>query len=612
MQRSIGPIPPRVARRTCAVVGAALLLASCANWLRRAEPAVPAAAPASAIDASPVPARPADTGLNEHWHRGAFMQIDIRAYQDSDGDGVGDLKGLIRRLDYLDELGVRGLLLMPWQPGSGEGRGDALTDFRGVDPALGTLADVDELLRRAHAKGVGVVLDYPLNHASAAHPFFVDALRDSGSAFRDWFVWSADAPRGWDVRGRNPWHAVARTGFFTSGPQHYYGVSGAARPDFDFVKQPKVLEHHLDNLRFWLNRGVDGFRLLGTAHLIEHDAQRWFDQPESRKLASIVAQTVQAYPKRFVACDATEAAAAWAAACGRVIDGGLGRAVVQASRGESAAAVQALAELLRKADAGVATWISSPDASAGGVRLADELGGDAAAIRLAAATYLLLPGSPFLHYGEEVGQDGSTTAAVVAVAGPATAPTTTGTAPDTRGLPAAPPRAGAAAAVQSASPALRGPMSWAHPNAGRDDGFSRREQGAPPMAANLEWANAAAQRGAFGSIHGAYRDLLDLRNRRPSISRGDIEAVFVRGQVLGFVRVLGDERTLVVVNHGPRRVEVDAAGLPRRARVAPIYPRRAGASYIAQIALADAAGRFEVDMPPRSARVFDIEAPRRN
>ncbi len=598
-QRLTAQALPRVACRALVIGVAALALASCANWFRRGEPAAAPAVPASpapsAIDASPVPARPADTGLPEHWHRGAFMPIDIRAYQDSDGDGVGDLKGLIRRLEYLDELGVRGLLLMPWQPGSGEGRGDALTDFRGVDPALGTLADVDELLAQAHARRIGIVLDYPLNHASAAHPFFVDAVRGTGSAYRDWFVWSAQAPRGWDVRGRNPWHAVARSGFFGAGsPQYYYGVFGAARPDFAFA-QPKVLEHHLDNLRFWLNRGVDGFRLLGSAQLVEHDAQRWYDQPESRKLASIVAQVVQAYPKRLLACDAAESAAAWAGVCGRAFDAGFGEVVVQASRGEAAAAVQALGEALRKGDAAVATWISSPDASAGNVRLADEVGGDASAHRLAAASYLLLPGSPHVHYGEEVGQDGS-----AAAAQPAGAESTAGTASTRRD------------AAPGASPALRGPMSWAEPNGGSDSGFSSRKQALPPMAANLAANNAATQRGAFGSLHSAYRELLDMRNRRPSIARGDIEGVFVRGHVLGFVRVLGDERTLVVINYGSRRVEVDVAGLPRRARVAPLYPRRAGASYVAQIVLADAQGRLEVDMPPRSARAFDIEAPRRN
>ncbi len=584
-----------MARPACAVgvVFAALLRAACARWFRPGEPPAP---PPLKVDAPPVAERIADNGLPDHWQRGAFMQIDVRAYQDSDGDGVGDIKGLTRRLDHLKDLGVRGLLLLPVQPGAAEGRGDAVNDARSVDPLLGTLADVDELLKQAHARSIGVVFDYPLNHSSANHAFFVDARRDRASPWRDWFVWAAEAPRGWDARGRNPWHAGER-----GGGGYYYGVVGANRPDFNF-KNPKVIEHHLDNLRFWLNRGVDGFRLLGVTHLVEHDAARWNDQPESRRVAQIVAQAVKAYPKRFLACDAGVDVAAWADICGGAFAQGFGAQVVAAARGD-AAAVQPLADQLRRVDADTALWLSSLDATAGTVRLWDEVSGDAAAYRVAAASYLLLPGAPFIHYGEEVGQQ---------------APATTVT-----------PPAAADAAAPSASLALRAPMSWAAPNAGSVDGFSTAASLAPSsapssvppsaaaavsasFAANLSTYNAAAQRQEFASVYNTYKDLLELRNRRPSVARGSIEAVAVRGQVLSFVRVQGDERTLVVINYGARRVELDIAGLPRRARVAPIHPKRAGASYVAQIVLADAGGRLAVGMPPRSARVFDVEPQRRD
>ncbi len=549
-----------IGARATSALAAALLLTSCA-WLRPSADAPRPTVRAREVDASAIAPRPADSGLPERWHHGAFMQIDVRAYQDSDGDGVGDLKGLVRRLDHLKELGVRGILLMPIQPGSHEGRGDAIDDPRSVDPALGTLADVDELLAQAHARGIGVAMDYPLNHGGVGHPFFVDARRGASSPYRDWYVWASEAPKGWDVRGRSPWHVAERA----SGA--YYGVFGAARPDYNFGN-PKVLAYHLDNLRFWLNRGVDGFRLIGSAHLVEHDAARFVDQPESRRIASLVAQTVKSYPKRFVVCDAAVETRAWAELCSTAFAQGFGALVVQAARGE-AAAVPALSEQLRKLDTAAALWISSPDATADNNRLGDEVNGDAVAYRLTAATYLLLPGVPFVHYGEEVGQEAS-------------------------------------------SRAVRAPMSWAAPNGGSVDGFSTRAEVVAPMAPNVAAANVAAQRQAFGSIFDTYRDLLDLRNRRPSVAQGGIDAVSARGQVLSFVRTQGDERTLVVVNYGARRAEVDVAGLPRRARVAPIYPKRAGSSYIAQIVLADSAGRLAVDMPARSARVFDVEPQRRD
>ena len=168
-----------------------------------------AACAAPPIDISPVPARIQPSPLAEGWQHGAFMEIFVRAYQDSDGDGIGDLRGLTLRLDYLQDLGVRGIWLMPITASADHDHGYATTDFRAIEPQYGTLADFDELIAQAHRRGIGVIVDYVINHSAASHPLFVAARQDKASPWRDWFLWSDESPPGWDIWGKYPWYHVA-------------------------------------------------------------------------------------------------------------------------------------------------------------------------------------------------------------------------------------------------------------------------------------------------------------------------------------------------------------------------------------------------------------------
>ena len=208
--RAAGRPADRAARPrggVCAVLAAATaaLLQACGSPPGAAPGQVSAEAPAAAIDTRPVPADRQPLGLPEHWDRGVFMEIFVRAYQDSDGDGHGDLRGLISRLDHLQDLGVRGLWLMPITANADGDHGYATTDYRAIDPRYGTLADFDELVREARRRGIGIVMDYVINHAAAEHPMFRLARQGPGAPFRDWFVWSESKPQGWDIWGVDPW-----------------------------------------------------------------------------------------------------------------------------------------------------------------------------------------------------------------------------------------------------------------------------------------------------------------------------------------------------------------------------------------------------------------------
>ncbi len=507
------------------------LLSGCARFQQKK---TAEGGPLPPVDVSVVEAKPLDSGLPEHWHRGAFMQISVRAYQDSDGDGVGDLRGLIRRLDHLKDLGVRGLLLMPIMPAADRDQADAVIDYRAIDPAYGSLADFDELIREAHARGIGVILGYGVSHSAAAHPLFVQARSAATNPYRDWYLWPQPAPR-------------------------------IDRPGFN-LRNPMVVAWHLDNLRFWLNRGVDGFSFDGVSHLIDGDSARGSSQPESHRLASLLAEAVRAYPNRYVVCDAGNNPQAYGdpAVCGAAFAFELAPHFAKAAKGDAASAKE-LIDYFKRAPSSMATLVSSHD-SVLGPRLWDQVGGDLAAYKLAVASYLLQPGTPFIDYGEEVGQAGDPSA----------------------------------------------PMSWAADNVGNAAGFTPKGPPFRAVAPNVAEQNVAAQNKTFGSIYSTYKELLDLRNRRPSIAHGSFDQSFVRGAVIGYLRSSGNEHTLVVTNYGTRRVELEVGGLPRRARVAPIYPRRAGASYIAQIVLADARGQLQIDMPARSTRIFDVEPQRRD
>jgi glycosidase len=272
---------------------------------------------AAPIDLSPVRAAPSPITLPAHWHRGVFMEIFVRAYQDSDGDGVGDLKGLISRLDYLQELGIRGIWLMPIQANADGDHGYATIDHRAVAPEYGTLEDFDALLREAAQRGIGVIIDYVVNHGAAEHPLFVRARADRKSPWRKWFVFRKALPADaadWDIWGAFPWYHVGS--------------------------------------RAWDFKG-----------------------------------------------DIKQMARAPADLCGGAFAFGYVHHFIKAAESD-AASVKQLADYYRKQSPTMATFLSSHDRFAGD-RLWDEVEGDSLAYRLAAAGYLLQPGTPFVYYGEK-------------------------------------------------------------------------------------------------------------------------------------------------------------------------------------------------------------------
>ena len=506
------------------------------------------------VDTGPVAMADPGSSLPPNWQQGAFMEIFVRGYQDSNGDGIGDLKGLTSRLDYLKDLGVTGLWLMPVTASQDHDHGYAVADFRAVETPYGSLADLDELLRQAHARGIGVILDYVMNHSAAQNPLFLNSRDSAANPFRNWYLWQDSHPVGWNVYGSDPWRLAAGA--------YYYAPFWDQMPDFNLLN-PAVVAYHQDNLRFWLNRGVDGFRFDAVGNLVEHGPAAWENQPENYTLMAGVRSLLNGYAQRYMVCEAPVDPAGFGAACGsafafRVQPNPPARSVIADAVKGDAAAIQKVASYFPPGQtSNQATMVSNHDSFAG-QRLYDQVGGNLAQYRLAAATYLLQPGIPFIYYGEEVGMGGGS------------------------GL--------------SGDAQLRSPMSWTASAAGFTSGSPFR---AP--AANIAGFNAEAAAADPNSLLAFYKQLLALRKSSAALARGSYDTAAVSGKVYSFQRHLGTQHALVVLNYGSSGSMATLAGLPANAtlHVATAWPAGGPATMIS-----DADGKGAWMAASQSVTVF--------
>ncbi|MBW3606142.1 MAG: alpha-amylase [Actinobacteria bacterium] len=223
-------------------------------------------------------ASPGETRQRPRWWAGAVgYEIYIRSFNDASGDGIGDLEGLRRRLAYLADLGVDYLWITPFYPSPQADHGYDVADYTDVDPVYGTLADFDGVVRDAHALGLRVIIDIVPNHTSNQHPWFRDAVTSRHADKRGYYVWRAPAPDGgppnnWVSKFGGPaWTLHEATG------QYYMHTFLPEQPDLNW-SSVQVLDEFDAILRFWLDRGVDGFRV-DTAHLLTEDPH-YRDNPQ--------------------------------------------------------------------------------------------------------------------------------------------------------------------------------------------------------------------------------------------------------------------------------------------------------------------------------------------
>ncbi|MBS0440632.1 MAG: alpha-amylase [Proteobacteria bacterium] len=531
--------------RRLAAFSLALLLAACGGG------GGGSTGPLPSFDTSAVAAADAGGMPNADWRAGPFAEIFVRGYQDSDGDGIGDLKGLTSRLDYLKDLGVTGIWLMPITRSQDQDHGYAVSDYRNVEAAYGSLADLDTLVAQAHQRGIGVVLDYVMNHSAAQHPAFVNANSGSGNAYRNWYIFNSPCPGGWSIYGNNPW----RSG--TDGC--YFAPFWDQMPDFN-LKNTTVVTWHQDNLRFWLNRGVDGFRFDAVGNLVENGPSAWENQPENFTLMGNIRDMVGgSYANRFLVCEGPSAPLAFATACGSAFAFGHQSDLINAAKGDTTA-IANLANYFRTAPAAMSTMLSNHDSFAG-QRAMDQFNGDEAQYKLAAATYLLQPGTPFIYYGEEIGMRG-------------------------------------ASANIGDDPKLRTPMSWTSSNTG-SGGFTT---GTPfrALSSNVATNNVQVQQANNTSLLSWYKAVIAARQANPALRSGTHVSATATGTTLSFQRATSSQRAVVMINYGSGPALVSASGLPANGLLTSVFPPGGPDANI------DAGGTASATIPAQSLRVFVI------
>ena len=528
-----------------------------------------ARAPSSGTSTTP----PAGTRADAEWWRDAvFYEIYPRSFQDSDGDGVGDLEGIRSRLDYLSDLGVDALWITPFYPSPQVDFGYDVSDYRDVDPRFGTLDDFDRLLADAHARGMRVIVDVVLNHTSDQHAWFRDAASSRESPRRDFYVWhdpvEGGPPNNWaSIFEPSAWTLHEETG------QYYYHAFYAEQPDLNW-RNSAVERAMLDELRFWLDRGADGFRLDAIAHVYEDPEMR--DNPllderrdgtDERKqehrytmfqpetfalLPRLRALSEEHGPDRLLIGEAyTEDAQGLLPFYGARGDGvqlPFNFLLMQVGGLDAAAFRARIDETVRVLGDRATNFVLSNHDNP---RAIDRYGGgDLEVGKLLAVMLLTLPGAPFIYYGEEIGMV-------------TTDPTSIDEVQDPVGRRYWP--------VNKGRDGERTPMQW---TGGANAGFTTGEPWLPVPPSSAE-RNVERELLDPASILSLYRSVIALRRASRALRRGRYEAIDGPTDVLAYRRTdaTGDFAVVINTARETRRVDLPECSEPEIAlRTAPTPP----------------------------------------
>jgi alpha-glucosidase len=486
------------------------------------------------------------------WQTGVIYQVYPRSFQDTDGDGVGDLRGITARLDYLKGLGVDAVWISPIYPSPMADFGYDVSDYTGVDPLFGTMEDFDALLASAHAKGLRVILDFVPNHTSEQHPWFVESRSSRKSAKRDWYLWhdAAKAGDNWQpARERLPNNWVSQFGgpawTWDEGTQQFYLHSFlAAQPDLNW-RNPEVRAAMYAAMRFWLDKGVDGFRMDVLWLLIkdiyfqsnpanpeyydaQHDVKRVLpvfnaDQPETLEIVgemrALMAEYGPTTGDKGVRSSRVLIGEIYLPLDRLVRYYGSGPQLSGANLPFNFALIQtqwaadAIAEVITKYEGLLPSgaWPNYVLGNHDQSRLATRIGARQA--RAAAMLLLTLRGTPTMYYGDELGM------VDVAIA------------PDQVRDPAEKNEPGKG---RGRDPE-RSPMVWV---SAANAGFTTPDA-VPwlPLEPGWETENAAEQAARKDSMLMLYRKLLALRRQHDTLHAGGIADVVAEGAVLRYRRV---------------------------------------------------------------------------
>ena len=474
------------------------------------------------------------------WQSAVVYQVYPRSFADADGDGVGDLAGLIGRLDHLSWLGVDAVWLSPFYPSPMVDFGYDVSDYTDVDPLFGDLATFDRLVAEAHARGIRVIIDWVPNHSSDRHPWFVASRSSRDDPHRDWYVWRDGRPGG---RPPNDWGSTFGGPAWTRDDatgQWYLHAFAPEQPDLNWAN-PEVAEAMLDTLRFWLDRGVDGFRIdvvqeLGSVPDPPAGGAPWpRDQawPAGHEIVRRVRGVLDEYDARIAVGEVyvlDQRRLASFLVAGDQLH--LAHNFVFLRTPWSARRFrEVIEEFVRVApDPAWPTWcLENHDHSRVASRY-DEDGRGPARARAAALLLLALRGCAFVYQGQELGL------------------------PDAR-IPAE-----AVVDLDGRDPE-RAPIPWERPSrSGPGAGFTTGKPWLPLVEVAEELA-VAAQRDDPRSDLSLWRRLIALRRGSAALSAGTQRMLESGDDVLAWVREGGGERFLVAIDMSAGGSTSDLAGL---------------------------------------------------
>lgn len=446
----------------------------------------------------------------EWWNDAVFYEVFVRSFYDGNGDGIGDFKGLTQKLDYLNDgnpdthhdLGITGIWLMPMMK-SPSYHGYDVADYYATEPDFGTMEDFEAFLAAAHARGIKVIIDLVMNHTSSQHPWFTQSAA-SQNGYRDWYLWSDNNPGGTGPWGQTIWHP--RNG------DYYYGLFWDGMPDLNYT-HPPVKAEMLNVVKFWLDKGVDGYRLDAIKYLVEDgpllentsqtyafleefNAVYKAENPQAFTVGEVWSSTQSVVP--YVQNDRLDVC----------FEFGLAGAILDAVNNGNPASLKNQLETVQNAYPALqyATFLTNHDID----RVFSTLGANTEKMKLAASLYLTLPGVPFLYYGEEIGL--------------------TGTGDHLN---------------------IRRPMHWSD---GKNAGFSD----ATPwqsIGGNFLTNNVKDMEADPNSLLRHYKKLIRIRNEQEALRKGQTLPVeHDQDKVFSFARIHQNEAVLVVSNTGTTAV----------------------------------------------------------
>ncbi len=503
-------------RKLCETLLILLALTACIPSGATTPTVEPTLTPAPVETPAPTPT-PESVPAGPWWSDTVFYEVFVRSFKDSDGDGVGDINGLIEKLDYLNDgdpgttadLGVTGIWLMPIME-SPSYHGYDVVDYYAVDQEYGTQEDFQHLMEEAHKRGIRVIVDLVLNHTGRDHPWF--NASDSGEAdYRDWYVWAGEAPNYKGPWGQQVWYA-GRDGY-------YYAVFWSGMPDLN-LENPKVTAEIENITRFWLeDMNVDGFRLDAIRHFVENGPAQENTPATHAWLQAFHQSYKNIEPQAFTVGEAWTDTSHVVDYIGDEVDIAfefdLAEAFLTAANGPLGSAPANHLELVLSSypPGQYGVFLTNHDQN----RVMSVLK-DVQKAKLAAVMMLTAPGVPFIYYGEEIGM--------------------TGVKPDEN---------------------IRRPMQWSGENS--KVGFSTRT---PWNAASSDYkeTNVALQADDPNSLLSLYRDLIHLRNEHAALRTGETLIVDADTQRLyAVLRYNDDEAFLILANVHPRPLTADLYNL---------------------------------------------------